>query len=357
MPEVIFTGPAGRIEGRYHPSKTKGAPIAIVLHPHPQFGGTMNNQIVYALYYGFVERGFSALRFNFRGVGRSQGIVRPRPGRTLGRRRRARLGAGDQPGGPRLLDRRHLLRRLDRHAAPDAPARRSRASSRSPRPPTASTSRSWRPALPPACSCTDRRTASRRSRTCMTVIEKVKTQKGIQIEHQTVEGANHFFENKTEELMEHRRRLSRQAPRPEGGLNGRPLRQVRVISPPCPRPISHVRERRFSSEIRFPAHHHGARVSASGVRSRRARREGARGRGRGVYWLRLHRAVAAYRLARTDHDASLAPADRRQAGAVDGRGHDTRGRSLGQGRNRAGSFRSRISRPTRSASGRSSPSS
>ena len=73
MPEVIFTGPAGRIEGRYHPSKTKGAPIAIVLHPHPQFGGTMNNQVVYALYYGFVERGFSALRFNFRGVGRSQG--------------------------------------------------------------------------------------------------------------------------------------------------------------------------------------------------------------------------------------------------------------------------------------------
>ena len=73
MPEVIFTGPAGRIEGRYHPSKTKGAPIAIVLHPHPQFGGTMNNQIVYHLYYAFAERGLSVLRFNFRGVGRSQG--------------------------------------------------------------------------------------------------------------------------------------------------------------------------------------------------------------------------------------------------------------------------------------------
>jgi alpha/beta superfamily hydrolase len=35
----------------------------------------------------------------------------------------------------------------------------------------------------------------------MSVIEKVKTQKGIQIEHQTVEGANHFFEDKTPELM------------------------------------------------------------------------------------------------------------------------------------------------------------
>ena len=73
MPEVTFTGPAGRIEGRFQPSKVRGAPIAIVLHPHPQFGGTMNNKIVYDLFYAFVERGFSALRFNFRGVGRSQG--------------------------------------------------------------------------------------------------------------------------------------------------------------------------------------------------------------------------------------------------------------------------------------------
>src|ERR1700684_532458 len=73
MPEVIFTGPAGRIEGRYHPARQKNAPIGIVLHPHPQFGGTMNHQIVYQLYYAFVHRGFSALRFNFRGVGRSQG--------------------------------------------------------------------------------------------------------------------------------------------------------------------------------------------------------------------------------------------------------------------------------------------
>jgi len=73
MPEVIFNGPAGRIEGRYQPAKNRNAPIAIVLHPHPQFGGTMNNQIVYNLFYLFAKRGFSVLRFNFRGVGRSQG--------------------------------------------------------------------------------------------------------------------------------------------------------------------------------------------------------------------------------------------------------------------------------------------
>ncbi len=73
MPEVIFNGPDGRLEGRYQLSKTPNAPIALVLHPHPQYGGTMNNKVVYALYQHFAQRGFSVLRFNFRGVGRSQG--------------------------------------------------------------------------------------------------------------------------------------------------------------------------------------------------------------------------------------------------------------------------------------------
>ena len=73
MPEVIFPGPEGRLEGRYHPQKNRDAPIAIVLHPHPQFGGTMNNRVCYEMYNMFARRGFSVLRFNFRGVGRSQG--------------------------------------------------------------------------------------------------------------------------------------------------------------------------------------------------------------------------------------------------------------------------------------------
>ena len=41
MPEVIFPGPEGRLEGRYHPQKDRDAPIAIILHPHPQFGGCL----------------------------------------------------------------------------------------------------------------------------------------------------------------------------------------------------------------------------------------------------------------------------------------------------------------------------
>ena len=74
MPELIFPGPEGRLEGRYHPQPGKpDAPIAIVLHPHPQYGGTMNNRVVYNLHYAFHNMGFTVLRFNFRGVGRSQG--------------------------------------------------------------------------------------------------------------------------------------------------------------------------------------------------------------------------------------------------------------------------------------------
>jgi len=73
MPEVIINGPEGRIEGRYQHSREPNAPIALLLHPLPTHGGTMNNKIVYALFRAFTKRGFSTLRFNFRGVGRSQG--------------------------------------------------------------------------------------------------------------------------------------------------------------------------------------------------------------------------------------------------------------------------------------------
>jgi uncharacterized protein len=73
MPEVIINGPEGRIEARYHHGRSGSPGMALVLHPHPQHGGTMNNRLVYALYQTFVRQGFSTLRFNFRGVGRSQG--------------------------------------------------------------------------------------------------------------------------------------------------------------------------------------------------------------------------------------------------------------------------------------------
>jgi alpha/beta superfamily hydrolase len=73
MPEVVLTGAAGRIEGRYSPGKKENAPIALILHPHPRAGGHMNNPVAVQLYHLFMKRGFAVLRFNFRGVGRSQG--------------------------------------------------------------------------------------------------------------------------------------------------------------------------------------------------------------------------------------------------------------------------------------------
>jgi hypothetical protein len=73
MPDIVINGPEGRIEARYHRALNDDAPIALVLHPHPQFGGTMNNKVVYQIFHSFVDRGFSVLRFNFRGIGRSQG--------------------------------------------------------------------------------------------------------------------------------------------------------------------------------------------------------------------------------------------------------------------------------------------
>jgi alpha/beta superfamily hydrolase len=72
MAEIIITGPAGRLEGRYHQSGD-GAPVALVLHPHPMQGGTMNNKVSYVMYQTFVKLGFNVMRFNFRGVGKSEG--------------------------------------------------------------------------------------------------------------------------------------------------------------------------------------------------------------------------------------------------------------------------------------------
>jgi alpha/beta superfamily hydrolase len=73
MPDITFTGPAGRIEAKYFQGKEPSAPIALVLHPHPQKGGTMNSKVAFRLYESFARCGFNTLRFNFRGVGNSEG--------------------------------------------------------------------------------------------------------------------------------------------------------------------------------------------------------------------------------------------------------------------------------------------
>ncbi|RTK92414.1 MAG: alpha/beta hydrolase [Rickettsiales bacterium] len=73
MSEVFFNGPAGRIEGKIAESNNPKAPIALVLHPHPQYGGTMKNTVVHNICKTLFYNDFTVLRINFRGVGRSLG--------------------------------------------------------------------------------------------------------------------------------------------------------------------------------------------------------------------------------------------------------------------------------------------
>lgn len=73
MPKIYLEGPAGKLEGMFHQSEDLKAPTALVLHPNPLYGGTMNNKITYHLYKSFVNNNFSVLRINFRGVGNSAG--------------------------------------------------------------------------------------------------------------------------------------------------------------------------------------------------------------------------------------------------------------------------------------------
>jgi len=72
--EIFIPGPSGRIQAKYVKNKQPGAPIALVLQPHPQYGGTMNNRIVYETYNCFYKNRFSVIRINFRGVEKSDGI-------------------------------------------------------------------------------------------------------------------------------------------------------------------------------------------------------------------------------------------------------------------------------------------
>ena len=72
--EIFIPGPCGRIHAKYSKNENQGAPVALVLQPHPQYGGTMNNKIVYHTYNSFYKMGFSVIRINFRGVEKSDGV-------------------------------------------------------------------------------------------------------------------------------------------------------------------------------------------------------------------------------------------------------------------------------------------
>lgn len=69
----IVAGPAGQIECALDAPAAAPRGVAIVCHPHPQHGGTMDNKVVQTLARAFVQLGYRTVRFNFRGVGASQG--------------------------------------------------------------------------------------------------------------------------------------------------------------------------------------------------------------------------------------------------------------------------------------------
>jgi alpha/beta superfamily hydrolase len=201
MPEVIFNGPEGRLEGRYQPGNGPNAPIAIVLHPHPEFGGTMNNQIVYNLFYMFAKRGFSVLRFNSRGVGRSQGLFDHGIGelsdaasaldwlQSLNRESRGCWIAGFSFGawiGMQLLMRRP---EVEGFISVSPPENLYDFSFLAPCPSSGLIIHGDKDRVAPPTSV-------------QKLVDKLKTQKGITIEQQIVDGANHFYEGKIDELTE-----------------------------------------------------------------------------------------------------------------------------------------------------------
>ncbi len=233
MPELIINGPAGRIEARYHHEGPSDGPIAMVLHPHPQFGGTMNNQVVYAIYHAFVARGFSVLRFNFRGVGRSQGFWDGGPGELADAASaldwlqivkpdaRSCWIAGVSFGT--WIAMQLLMRRpeVEGFICVAPPSNLYDFSFLAPCPSSGLMLNGDNDRVVPSASVAE-------------LTQKLKTQRGIKIDHEIVPGANHFFENKIDELTEIvgsyiDMRMAMAATRKDEG----PKSRQKAISPPA----------------------------------------------------------------------------------------------------------------------------
>jgi uncharacterized protein len=69
----FVAGPAGRIECAVDRPEAEARGVALVAHPHPLFGGTLDNKVVQTLARAFVDLGYEAWRPNFRGVGETEG--------------------------------------------------------------------------------------------------------------------------------------------------------------------------------------------------------------------------------------------------------------------------------------------
>src|SRR5678810_535472 len=70
---LFLEGPAGRLEALLNAGDSTAAYAAVVCHPHPLFGGTLHNKVVFHTMKALNSFGFPVLRFNFRGTGLSEG--------------------------------------------------------------------------------------------------------------------------------------------------------------------------------------------------------------------------------------------------------------------------------------------
>lgn len=70
--EQLIEGPSGQIQLDYAPGTTEH--VMVICHPHPLYGGTMDNKVVSSVFRAFTDQGAAAVRFNYRGVGVSEGF-------------------------------------------------------------------------------------------------------------------------------------------------------------------------------------------------------------------------------------------------------------------------------------------
>jgi len=202
MPEVIFNGPCGRLEGRYSHSKDKNAPLALILHPSPEQGGTMNNKITYNMFQAFTARGFSTLRYNSRGVGRSQGVFDRGEGELSDAASALDWMQEINPNAPYVwvggfsfgawIGMQLLMRRpeIQGFISVAPPANMYDFSFLAPCPTSGLVLQGSRDDVVDEASVAD-------------FVDKIQLQKGISLDYRVVDGANHFYHGYNDVMIEH----------------------------------------------------------------------------------------------------------------------------------------------------------
>lgn len=101
---LAIPGPTGVLEAIAHEAEGTAQPLyAVVCHPHPLYGGTMDNKVVYTVARALQTSGVATLRFNFRGVGASAGSYDEGAGETRDAAAVADFGAARWPGRRLIL--------------------------------------------------------------------------------------------------------------------------------------------------------------------------------------------------------------------------------------------------------------